>query len=95
MARLSVDQVASLTWLFLVAATLATYALVERHALGVEGAVSIVMVLAAIKVRMIVLHFMELKHAPRGWRVAFEAWAILVTALILGLWFHAGGAPVC
>jgi heme/copper-type cytochrome/quinol oxidase subunit 4 len=95
MARLSVNQVATLTWGFLVVASLATYTLVERHALGVEGAVSIVMVLAAIKVRMIVLHFMELKHAPRGWRAAFEIWAILVTAVILGLWFLSREVPGC
>ncbi|MGQ0622063.1 MAG: cytochrome C oxidase subunit IV family protein [Panacagrimonas sp.] len=90
MARRSVNKVAALTWLFLVCASVATYVLVEGQDLNVEWAVSGVMVIAAIKARMIVLHFMELKHAPVGWRVAYELWVIVATSLILGIWLFTG-----
>ena len=89
MARHNVNTVAVLTWAFLVCATLGTWLIVERHHLSVAWAVSLVMLIAAIKGRMIVLHYMELKHAPFAWRIAFELWVVGVAILILGLWFLA------
>lgn len=93
--RLSVRGVAVLAWLFLVGATLVTYRLVEGHRFGPEAALSMVMLIAAAKGRMIVLHYMELKHAPRHWRVAFELWVVLASSLILGLWFFMGTPADC
>lgn len=95
MAGLPVNAAALLTWVFLVAASMATYTIVEGHRLSVGLAVSIVMGIAVLKARMIVLHFMEMKHASRAWRLALELWVLLAASLILGLWFLAGGAPGC
>lgn len=54
--------------------------------LGLQAA-TIVMVIAAIKVRLIVLYFMELKTAPLALRFLFEGWIVLFTGLILvGYW---------
>jgi cytochrome c oxidase subunit IV len=91
-ARLPVNTAAALAWLFVVGASLATYTVVDGHRLGAASAVSLVVAIAAIKARMIVLHFMEMKHAPAGWRIALECWVFGAASLILGLWFFAGGA---
>jgi hypothetical protein len=43
--------------------------------------------IAAVKVRYIMLDFMELRQAPVPVRAAFEAWPWVVAAMILGVWF--------
>ena len=43
--------------------------------------------IAAVKVRYVMLDFMELRHAPLPVRAAFEAWPWVVAAMILGVWF--------
>jgi caa(3)-type oxidase subunit IV len=43
--------------------------------------------IAAVKVSYVMLDFMELRHAPRGARIAFQAWPVVVAAMILGFWF--------
>jgi hypothetical protein len=43
-----------------------------------------VVLIAALKVRLIVMHFMELRWRPRPWRMLFELWTLGVTAIILG-----------
>jgi hypothetical protein len=95
MARLPVNRVAVLAWMFLACATLATYLLVEGRGSTLEWGISTVMVVSAVKARTIVLHYMELKHAPLAWRLALELWAAGVAALILGLWFFTGTAADC
>jgi heme/copper-type cytochrome/quinol oxidase subunit 4 len=44
-------------------------------------------VIAAVKVRYVMLDFMELRQAPVPVRAAFEAWPALVAVIILGFWF--------
>ena len=46
-------------------------------------------VIAAVKVRYVMLDFMELRDAPLPVRFAFEAWPVAVAAIILGFWFAA------
>ena len=43
--------------------------------------------IAAVKVRYVILDFMELRRAPLAIRVAFEAWPAVVAVVILGFWF--------
>jgi Prokaryotic Cytochrome C oxidase subunit IV len=43
--------------------------------------------IAAVKVRYVMLDFMELRQAPVPVRAAFEAWPWVVAAMILGVWF--------
>lgn len=83
-------RAAVLTWLALIVATLATFWLAESHELRAPAAVTIVLLIALFKARLVVLHYMGLKHAPRAWRIAFEAWVAVVPLVILGLWFRAG-----
>lgn len=43
--------------------------------------------IAAVKVRLVVLDFMELRNAPVPIRLAFEAWPIVASLIIVGYWF--------
>lgn len=88
-------RAASLTWIFLVCASIATWLLIEKHGLGAASTVSLILLIAVIKVRMIVLHYMELKYAPLRWRIAFELWPMVAATLILGIWFFTGTAADC
>ena len=77
-------RVAHVVWLSLLAATLASWWLAERHGAG-AWTVPLVMLIAAGKARAVVLHFMELKAATLAWRLVFEAWVLLSTGMIAGL----------
>jgi caa(3)-type oxidase subunit IV len=69
-------------WLVLIVATAITWYLGE---VGAAGTVSIVAMLAIafVKGRLVILDFMELREAPRMWRILLEGWLILVSSLIL------------
>jgi len=95
MASLSVNRPAILTWFVLVCASIATGLLIEDKGLSAPSAVCLILLIAVIKVRMIVLHYMELKHAPLRWRLVFELWPVVAASLILGLWFFTGTAADC
>ncbi len=69
-------------WLILLAATLVTWYLGEVGAAG-TGAIVAMLCIAFIKGRLVILDFMELRAAPRLWRVLLEGWLILVSSLIL------------
>ena len=47
------------------------------------AATAAILVIAAVKVRLVIIHFMELKHAPWTWRVFFEAWVVVFPGVIL------------
>ncbi len=76
---------AGASWLILVAATLASFALGADHGTGSLVAVA-VLGIAAIKVRLVGLDFMELRHAPIPLRVAFEVYCVALWALLSGLY---------
>jgi hypothetical protein len=68
------------------ATCVSTWAL-SRNALRPSAAVVGIFLLAAVKVRYVMLDFMELRAAPVRVRVIFQGWIVVVTALILGFWF--------
>lgn len=75
----------TLTWLILVGATLMSWWL--GHDLGLVGhrfaAVAILLV-TFVKVRFVVLDFMEVRRAPTAMRVIAQLWlAVVCVALIL------------
>lgn len=43
--------------------------------------------IAFFKVRLVIIHFMEIGHAVIPLRIALEAWVILTFAMILTLYF--------
>ena len=76
---------AGLTWLILVAATIVSWAVGAEHGTGSLLAV-VVLAIAAVKVRLVGLDFMELRHAPIGLRAAFEFYCAGMWALLSGLY---------
>lgn len=76
---------AGVSWLILVAATLASWALGADHGTGSLVAVA-VLGIAAVKVRLVGLDFMELRHAPIPLRVMFEVYCVALWALLSGLY---------
>ena len=80
-------QRATMVWLGLMAATVVTTWGLSKDAFSPVVTVVGTVVIAALKVRYVILDFMELRHAPRGVRIAFEAWPVVVAAMILAFWF--------
>jgi hypothetical protein len=76
---------AGVSWVILVAATLASFALGADHGTGSLIAVG-VLAIAAFKVRLVGLDFMELRHAPIPLRAAFEVYCVALWALLSGLY---------
>ena len=77
---------AGVSWLVLVAATLLSYALGAEHGVGSIVVVVVVFGIAAIKVRLIGLDFMELRSAPMPLRVAFESYCLVLWGVLSGLY---------
>ncbi|KAB0622746.1 cytochrome C oxidase subunit IV family protein [Castellaniella defragrans] len=77
---------AVLVFLFLVGATLGSVWLAGHQAFGGPWTPVFVMLVAFVKGRMIMRHFMELARAPLAWSATFEIWGIATTAVIAGLW---------
>ena len=76
---------AGVSWLILVVATLASFALGADHGTGSLVVIG-VLAIAAIKVRLVGLDFMELRHAPIPLRAAFEVYCVALWALLSGLY---------
>lgn len=78
----------SLVWLILMTATcVSTWWLTTDEFLP-AAAMVITFVIAATKVRLVILYFMELRHAPWPWRLFFEAWVVVVPTVILVIYFY-------
>jgi hypothetical protein len=80
-------------WALLMAASCTSTWLLSKGAIDPAIAVVGTFLIAAVKVRFVVLDFMELRNAPLPVRVAFEGWIVLVTCLILGFWFATPAVP--
>jgi Prokaryotic Cytochrome C oxidase subunit IV len=77
----------TMVWLGLMVLTsLTTWGLSKDLFVPAVGVVGI-FVIAAVKVSYVMLDFMELRDAPIPVRVAFQAWPVIVAAMILSFWF--------
>lgn len=76
---------AGFSWLILVAATIVSWAVGADHGTGSVLGV-LVLAIAAIKVRLVGLDFMELRKAPIPLRAAFECYCAAMWALLSGLY---------
>ena len=79
-------------WLALMVLTCATTWGLSKELFSPVVAVVGNFLIAAVKVRYVMLDFMELRNAPIPVRVAFEVWPFGVTAVILGFWFATGAS---
>ena len=77
-------------WVALVAATLLSYSFGNEHLLhSSETSAIAVLVVAFIKVRLVGMHFMELRESPLWLRSIFDGYALGVCALLIGLYLLA------
>jgi len=78
----------TVVWLILVLSTCTTWWLSAGSVTFTS--VAAILVIAAIKIRFVFSYFMEVRHMPIAWRLAFDGWLVIVTAgLVSGIWFSA------
>lgn len=74
----------SLVWAFLLALTFGSFVIGMEQSAGFAsvGAVMI-LAIAMLKVRLIGIHFMDLRSAPRTLRALFEAYLLTVLSVLV------------
>jgi heme/copper-type cytochrome/quinol oxidase subunit 4 len=72
----------TLVWLILILATCASTWCLSSDGGAVVLASVAILAIAGIKVRLIMIHFMELGRAPWRWRLVFEVWVVGVVLAI-------------
>lgn len=77
---------ATIVWAVLMAASIIATWFLSKDAFSPEVAAVGSIGIAAFKIRLVLIHFMDLKEAPLLLRTAFEAWVAVVTLAILGLY---------
>jgi heme/copper-type cytochrome/quinol oxidase subunit 4 len=73
----------SIVWAALMLATCASTWLLSKNSVTPEVATVAIMLVAAVKVRFVIWHFMEVRRAPRALRLVCNGWLLAVTALIV------------
>jgi heme/copper-type cytochrome/quinol oxidase subunit 4 len=73
----------TIVWAALMMATIASTWLLSNNSVTPEVATVAIMLIAAIKVRLVMSHFMEVRRAPLALRLVCDGWLLAVTALIL------------
>jgi len=86
--RSLVVQPVTFIWVALVLATSFAWWSANGGVVPSVEATAIVVIVAAVKARLVILYFMDLKAAPRSWRLLFEAWVALSTGVILGGYWY-------
>ncbi len=75
-----------LVLLTLLALTLMAWLLGSIPALNARMLGTLILVIAFVKARVVIVHFMETHATRRSIRLAFEAWILLVGTITLGLY---------
>ena len=75
---------ATRAWLALVAVTIVSWSLAESAAVAARLAATAVILIAAFKVRLVFIYFMELPWKPKPWRYVFELWTLAIAIIIIG-----------
>jgi hypothetical protein len=83
---------ATLVWLILVLATGVSWwtGVNERRNIvqDVTFVSALILLIAFVKIRFVLLYFMELRRSPLLLRMLFEAWVVIVFGTLAGLyWF--------
>lgn len=86
-----VQSSATLVWAVLMIATGLSWWLGTHPgsgtATGSGRTTVLLMAVAFFKVRLVILHFMEVRHAPLPLRLLCEGWVIVTCSAVLGLYF--------
>lgn len=78
---------ATKVWLALIALTMVTTWGLSKDLFSPAVAVVGTFLIAGLKVRYVMLDFMELRFAPTASRIFFQGWIVVVVAIVLGFWF--------
>ena len=73
----------SIVWAALMLATCASTWLLSKNSVTPEVATVAIMLIAAVKVRLVMRYFMEVRRAPLTLRFICDGWLLAVTAVIL------------
>ena len=73
----------SIVWAALMLATITSTWLLSNNSVRTEVATVAIMLIAAVKVRLVIWHFMEVRRAPQALRLVCDGWLFAVTALIV------------
>ena len=73
----------SIVWAALMLATCASTWLLSKNSVPPEAATVAIMLVAAVKVRLVIWHFMEVRRAPLALRLVCDGWLLAVTGLIV------------
>jgi hypothetical protein len=73
----------SIVWAALMLATVASTWLLSNNSVTPEAATVAIMLIAALKVRCVIRHFMEVRRTPLALQFVCDGWLLAVTALIL------------
>lgn len=71
----------SIIWVLLLGLTMSSVGFFEAKWLGPATSMLIVAI-AAVKARLVIVHFMEVKRASRHWRWLYDAWIAAAAASI-------------
>ena len=74
---------ATIVWAALMLATCATTWLLSGNSVTPEVATVAILLIAAVKVRLVIRYFMEVRRAPLALRFICDGWLLAVTALIM------------
>jgi heme/copper-type cytochrome/quinol oxidase subunit 4 len=73
----------TIVWAALMLATCASTWLLSKNSVTTEVATVAIMLIAAVKVRLVIRYFMEVRLAPLALRLICDSWLLAVTALIV------------
>ncbi|HEY2089618.1 MAG TPA: cytochrome C oxidase subunit IV family protein [Mycobacterium sp.] len=73
----------SIVWAALMLATCTSTWLLSKNSVTPEVATVAIVLIAAVKVRLVIGYFMEVRRAPLGLRFICDGWLLAVTALIV------------
>ena len=76
----------SIVWAALMLATCASIWLLSKNSVTPEVATVAIMLVAAVKVRLVIRHFMEVRRAPLALRFICDGWLLAVAALIMAVY---------
>lgn len=72
-------------WMVLMAATVLGYTVRIEASIGLIAGITTLLI-AYLKARVVLLDFMEFRHAPRAWRAMLEGWLALLSLFILAVY---------
>lgn len=82
-----------IVWLALMLATIITTWTLSGSFLSTQLATGLTLFIAALKIRFVLIHFMELNRTPLSVRMAFEAWPWCLAGGIYWFYLQPGLAP--